>query len=53
MPRAAATSIALAGGNLVFAGSDGYAGGTNYLVASTDLALPIALWTISAVFEPV
>ena len=33
------------GGSLVFNGSNGPAGGTNYLVAATNLALPLAAWT--------
>jgi hypothetical protein len=32
-------------GNLVFIGSNGPAGGTNYLVASTNLALPLSEWS--------
>lgn len=33
-----------AGVNLVFTGSGGPAGGTNYLVATTNLALPVSQW---------
>ena len=32
------------GANLIFAGSGGPAGGTNYLVATTNLALPSSQW---------
>jgi len=30
--------------NLIFIGSGGYAGGTNYLVATSDLTIPTPLW---------
>jgi hypothetical protein len=33
------------GANLIFTGSDGPAGGPNYLVASTNLALPLSQWS--------
>jgi hypothetical protein len=32
------------GANLIFTGGGGPAGGTNYLVATTDLSLPMAQW---------
>lgn len=38
-------AMAQAGGNLIFTGSNGPAGGTNYLVATTNIALPMAQWT--------
>ena len=38
-------AMAAAGGNVVLAGSGGPAGGTNYLVAGSDLAVPAAQWT--------
>jgi hypothetical protein len=37
-------SIARAGTNLIFTSEFGPAGGTNYLVATTNLALPLAQW---------
>ena len=36
--------MARSGGNLIFSGSGGPAGGTNYLVATTNIALPVAQW---------
>jgi len=41
-------AAARTGTNLVFAGGDGPAGGTNYLVSTTDLSLPIAQWSRTA-----
>jgi len=37
-------ALAQSGTDLVFGGSGGPAGGTNYLVAATDLASPVATW---------
>jgi hypothetical protein len=37
-------AMARVGSNLVFTGSSGPAGGTNYLVASTNSASPLAQW---------
>ena len=36
------------GGSLIFTGSNGPAGGTNYLVATTNLALPLTAWALVA-----
>ncbi len=43
-----------AGGNLIFSGINGPAGGTNYLVATTNLSAPLATWTRVATntFDP-
>jgi pectate lyase len=38
-------AIAPSNPNVIFLGSGGYAGGTNYLVASPDLSVPVSLWT--------
>jgi pectate lyase len=50
-PTLAMTSV---GGNLIFSGSNGPAGGTNYLVATTNLTTPLAVWTRVATntFDP-
>jgi hypothetical protein len=45
--NAPAPTIAKAGTNLIFTAS-GWANRTNYLIASTNLALPPAQWTIIA-----
>jgi pectate lyase len=37
-------AVAMLGTNLLFAGYGGPAGGTNYLVATTNLAIPVAQW---------
>jgi hypothetical protein len=39
-----ALALALAGADLVFTGNGGPAGGTNFLLAATDLALPLPQW---------
>jgi pectate lyase len=41
-------AMSQSGTNLLFGGNGGPAGGTNYLVASTNLALPLAQWTRTA-----
>jgi hypothetical protein len=41
-------AMARTGTNLVFAGGYGPAGGTNYLVSTTDLSLPVAQWSRTA-----
>ena len=41
-PTLAMTSV---GSNLIFSGSNGPAGGTNYLVATTNLTTPLATWS--------
>lgn len=38
-------AMAKAGTNLIFSGSGGPAGGTNYLVATTSIVLPVTQWT--------
>ena len=38
-------SMSQSGTNLIFAGTNGPAGGTNYLVATTSLAAPMSQWT--------
>jgi len=43
-----ALKLMRSGTNLFFTSTDGPAGGTNYLVASTNLALPVAQWQIVA-----
>ena len=40
-----AFSLMRAGANLVFTGGGGPLGGTNYLVASTNVSLPMAAWS--------
>jgi pectate lyase len=42
LPTMSATQ---AGTNLIFTGSSGWPNGTNYLIATTNLALPLAQWT--------
>jgi uncharacterized repeat protein (TIGR03803 family) len=42
------TGISLAGTNLVLAGSNGLSGQTNYLLMSTNIALPVSQWTLVA-----
>ncbi len=39
-------AMTLAGTNLVFNVSGGWAGGTNYLISSTNVALPVGQWPI-------
>jgi hypothetical protein len=39
-------SVLRSGGNLIFSGTNGPAGGTYYVLTSTNLALPLANWTI-------
>lgn len=41
-------AMAQLGTKLIFAGGGGPAGGTNYLVATTNLALPLAQWSRTA-----
>jgi hypothetical protein len=41
-------AMAQLGTNLIFAGGGGPAGGTNYLVSTTDLSLPLAQWSRTA-----
>jgi hypothetical protein len=38
-------AFSLSGSNLIFSGSNGLAKGTYYVLASTNLALPLAQWT--------
>lgn len=38
-------AMAQSGGNLIFSGGSGPAGGTNYLVAATNISLPLVQWT--------
>jgi hypothetical protein len=44
-PRPSIASISISGGNMVLTGSGGSAGGTFYVRASGDIALPLATWT--------
>ena len=41
-------TLAQTNSNLIFAGGGGPAGGTNYLVATTNLALPLVQWSRTA-----
>jgi len=38
-------TVLISGGNIIFAGTNGPSGGTFYLLASTNLALPFNQWT--------
>jgi autotransporter-associated beta strand protein len=40
------TSVSVMGGDLVFSGTNGSVGGTFYVLASTNLALPPSSWTV-------
>ncbi|HXU79352.1 MAG TPA: autotransporter-associated beta strand repeat-containing protein [Methylomirabilota bacterium] len=46
--RPTTTSVSLQGGNLVFSGTNGYAGGNFYVLSSTNVALPLSNWTAIA-----
>jgi len=48
IPTPKIASIRALGTNLVFTGSNGVPGGTYYLVASTNLALPLYQWQPAA-----
>jgi len=48
VPQPVITSVGLAGGNLVFSGTNGNPGGNYYLLESTNLTLPRANWTVAA-----
>jgi autotransporter-associated beta strand protein len=48
IPHPSITSVSLAGGNLVFSGTNGTPGGNFYLLESTNLTLPRANWTVAA-----
>jgi autotransporter-associated beta strand protein len=39
------SSIVASGGNLIFSGTNGTAGGTYYVLTSTDVTVPLAGWT--------
>jgi hypothetical protein len=39
------TSFVMSGGNLVLGGANGVIGGTYYVLTSTNVALPISIWT--------
>jgi autotransporter-associated beta strand protein len=41
----AINSVALSGGNLIFSGTNGPSGGNYYVLASTNVALPLLQWT--------
>ena len=45
VPRPVITSMGFAGGNLVFKGTNGLAQSNYYVLASTNLALPVTQWT--------
>ncbi len=45
MPRPGITTFSLVTTNLVFTGTNGVAGGTYYVLGSTNVALPLSQWT--------
>jgi fibronectin-binding autotransporter adhesin len=45
LPRPVVNGFSLSGTNLVFSGTNGYTGGGYYVVASTNLLLPLSSWT--------
>lgn len=48
VPAPVVNSIAVSGGKLVFSGTNGSAGGTYYILTSTNVALPLSKWTRAA-----
>jgi hypothetical protein len=48
LPPPPISNVALSGGSLIFSGSGGMAGANYYLLASTNVALPISQWPVIA-----
>jgi hypothetical protein len=48
VPRPSFGSTTLSGNNLIFSGTGGPANGTYYVLTSTNIALPLASWTVLA-----
>jgi autotransporter-associated beta strand protein len=45
-PSPSINAASSSGGNLIFSGTNGTAGGTYYVLESTNLALPVSEWTV-------
>jgi hypothetical protein len=45
VPQPVINSTVVSGGNLIFSGTNGTAGGTYYVLTSTDVATPLSSWT--------
>jgi len=48
LPPPAISGVTMNGGNLIFSGTNGAHNGTYYVLTSTDLTLPMNLWTVIA-----